>query len=1496
MFVDEDLIDHLETNNTVKVESLVISEWNQNDLLNIKDYGNYRYRPESSSVVYRNLNPVYDENDNGNFYTNALESHSISKYRTDDPAEPLIFLTREQERELYYSLKDCFNPFRPRSGINKMLYLEGKYVDSIRSARRPRYYFSSRQDQFKYWTSYRKENGIEYGISSQSPKSTVTDIGYQINDAAPFIVYKNEVSANRIVIKMQTNLSDSDVLGIDRSPVVGSTMRQENEIINDPLSDRNNSSIPKRWRIQYLDQDNNWVDAAVFDENSKRKDGTEVVKWDGYVELYYGVKVPEEYRDSFRFVNYISSSVQLPLVANDGESYIVGSSLEDAGDLYIWNLENYEWDVKNVSYGFSLLEDDDTKRIGLVSKIVDPTYFIDNGKTIYREFSFINGLRVVVDTMTAKQKPFDLIEMSPRLKVDLTDYVINFEVMKNIAATDYTLPVGGIVASTGNISLSNHDLAFLEHNAYNKELKTGSIISGILKPHVKFDFYETILDVNGYDKFVPLKTLYSEDSMFGTSGMEDVSLNLRDAFFILETSDAAQIFLQNCTLTMAVALLLDNIGFSNYIFKGIDSANDPIIPFFFVEPDASVADILQKLAQSTQTAMFFDEYNNFVIMPKEYLMPSSKVRDDNAAISERLVTLYGQKTGTKLPNIESISSVETAIVNDGQINYTTRYIERDVSKLEQAQLDLESRTYGYKSSILWEAGDQDELRTINQPTGKQGYQLGAVTLNATLSDSVPYVQNNTIKNNIIDVGESQIWLPRFQGYLYANGEIIRYDAQEYTVSGVGNVWITNNNEYQKYFSKLPFNGKIFPTGNLRIYVEPFYEEQPSADLSDLEIGVIYKNGQVKSHGRGQFGTEVVTHHAGLNSYWEDSTNRRSFRMDSSYLFSTKATESIEYPPIVSASPTLPLGSDESSLSNTRVSNKVANFMKKVVRSENIKSTLNQTQSPTVQLSALLFEGPSPIPAVPPTGLENTGPRDIVSYIYKDLTNDYKHVGTRMRIVGKRIDDSTQSIQGATEYYKSVTKSGATSLAGGSGGIGYFIDKNTNSGYYFEICALTKDFLDLFKDDKINAEQILDNIIFYKVLPRTMESTYVNSASVTVTNTGKENIAVPVKLWGAEASILVDSGMFVGMDRLAAQDKPTVYDLGIEHQIIGNSVRFYLYLNNSLIATVTDNNPLDSIMSNPSFTTCLFVRGSTTCMFENIYALKSSVDQRQNVSIISSTDSNGNESSKSLVSTIANNEISLSEALRKYALSSIVQSTYLSSIGTEKPSEYKIYFEEFGTILRECAYFNIKYDQAYPALKSKIIPPFNAEKTYVISGFAPNAYGAEFLIFNSTDKAIDLGDSSANKIMIAGITFTQNISNVLKVDDYFKQVSNLSDPFIKDTVIKSPERADKVYQDIKNSRSIYGVKTFSLDSPYIQNEDSAMDVMSWIIDKTVKPRKVLELDTFGTPHLQLGDIVKINYTLPDDIKYIDENKRFVVISIRYKRDTSGIGNSIRLVEV
>ena len=262
MFQDEDLQDYIKTNNTLSIESFVVAEWNLNDLENVANYGNYRYRPTSASVQFRTVPNSFDPNDVGNYYTGGLDSTKASEFLTDKDDALIKFIEPEKNRELLFSLKECFQPFRPRSGINKLMWFNNKYIDNIRSARRPRYYMASRDDEFKYWSSYRKEENTELGLSSTIQSNNV---GHPIEDAVPFVVYNNPVPANRVVVKMQTNLAETS-RGEIRTP--------DGETITDPLANRDKSSIPKRWAIQYLDSQNNWVEAAAFDENSTRIDGS----------------------------------------------------------------------------------------------------------------------------------------------------------------------------------------------------------------------------------------------------------------------------------------------------------------------------------------------------------------------------------------------------------------------------------------------------------------------------------------------------------------------------------------------------------------------------------------------------------------------------------------------------------------------------------------------------------------------------------------------------------------------------------------------------------------------------------------------------------------------------------------------------------------------------------------------------------------------------------------------------------------------------------------------------------------------------------------------------------------------------------------------------------------------------------------------------------------------------------------------------------------------
>jgi hypothetical protein len=293
------------------------------------------------------------------------------------------------------------------------------------------------------------------------------------------------------------------------------------------------------------------------------------------------------------------------------------------------------------------------------------------------------------------------------------------------------------------------------------------------------------------------------------------------------------------------------------------------------------------------------------------------------------------------------------------------------------------------------------------------------------------------------------------------------------------------------------------------------------------------------------------------------------------------------------------------------------------------------------------------------------------------------------------------------------------------------------------------------------------------------------------------------------------------------------------------------------------------------------------MFENVYALGKNYA------------SNAVFDTKTPIAAIfgdENNEVNASEALNRYAMSGAIQKTYLSGINPNGVPNYDIYFEEFGSIMRECAYFNIKYDRAYPALYAKIAPTFNRLKGYTVSGFTADSYGAEFLIFNNTDTILNLDETTGNYLRIQGVTFTQDTTTTITVDDYLKRRGNLSDPELKgSTIIESPYTALEQYDKIKTSRLLYGKNEFSLKSDYIQDQDSAEDLLEWLIDKNLEPRKLIGVNIFPTPIIQLGDVVFVSYLAGGSV-LIDEDSRFLVYSINYGRSSEGPTMTVYLSEI
>jgi hypothetical protein len=1561
MFKNEKLQEHLETSSVIKINSAVIAEWNMNIAENISRVGNYRYRPnDPESPEFNFITQSFSENDEVNrFYTDATDADVLVDGGVENDGTPIAFVSKKEKEKLLFSLEDCFGRFRPRSGINKLRYFDNRFTHfaNTEMTRRPRYYISDKEDVFKYWTSYRTEDGTERGIANIN----LNDQNF-IQDAAPFVVYKKPVPANRIVVKMQTGVGD-----IDLGPFITADSFTE-----DPFFGKQNQTTPINWKIQILDESDSWVDAATFDSNSVRKDGTEVIQENGYVELQYGLIVPEVYERGFEIVSTYSSQNLLPDPENlpNGTAYLIKENEDDPGLVFVvlnnadMSFGFYEFFL--AQYGWKLENEDVASSTSFVYELTSPPSFIDRstGARTFREFSYVKGLRVVVETMNVFDSTFDLIELSPRLSVNISDKVSKFSLSKTASDLGLAgLPVGQLLASVGTLDIFDYDQSFFPENKK-------SIISQYTSKNIQFRFYEIVKEVSGEDFYVPIKTMYSEGFPTQSSNDRQVGIQLRDLFFYFESLTAPQIFITGVSVSSAVATLLDSIGFSNYTFFRNPGESEDIIPYFFVEPDKTIALVLQDIATSTQSAMFFDEFNNFIVASRNYILPNEEERETDMILRgsqdfQKENSLKNAKSQDKLANIVDVSFESNEIFNAGSIVYSTRSIQRSYGSIRQASLIDVEKTWIYKPVLLWEVDANEATKPINDEVEDQSaFALTAIPLNSDLSDKPPSVVNGKIINNIMDLGDGVYWTARYNGYFYANGEIIKYDAIQFSIPGLSdidqdnpnvegdNVWITNVKEYQKYFAKLPFNGKIYPTGLVRIYSEPNF--QVVGGVTRL------KNGPVAKHGRSQFGTGTlvlkeneqtgiktliaspVFHHAGLSEYWSDSNNWRGCSMDFKYMFneevrrlkyqdvSVKSNEEFavlnvpnattarvgnivtrialdDDQPVTNIIPqktivtsidieenTITLSKALTNLDDqeffdvflidqapetevgpagvgllTYKNASVSGLIKNIFRNQFLEETSNRLTYPaTVQSSALVIKG---------NVIDTTDrPTDFLTYIPKKLDDRFKHFGTRVRIIGKIENNEFrgQTAEGSSAYFTNQNSlpGQAPSLSGGSGGIAIMVNPETNNGYYFEIAALSENDLDSYSVQNDTGAFDVNNIFFYKI----------SKNKDAVLGSSK---AIPKKLFGGVGAIRVDDGLFTGQSRLSADESVTVYDLAVEYEDVEGIRNFYLYVNNVLVGIAQDDDPLPIVNS-----MAVFVRGNAKLMFENIYALAENYSQNTAFSI-----------DAPINSSFGNIDLNANSSFTRYAVSGLIQSTYLSGVSALEPPKYKIYFEEFGTIMREASYFDVRYDKAYPALSAQISPTFSRVKGFTVAGFTASAYGAEFLVFNHTDTVLNLDSTSGNYLRIQGVTFTQQSQNELTVDDYFQKKSSSSNLiFTEEGAVESPIDAKKNYIDIKLSRLTQGQKDFSIDAPYIQNQDTADDLMKWLVEKIMKPRKSVGLQVFGLPTLQLGDIVEIDYASDISENGFNEisarGKRFVVYNMEYIRAEKEIQSRVFLSEV
>lgn len=167
-----------------------------------------------------------------------------------------------------------------------------------------------------------------------------------------------------------------------------------------------------------------------------------------------------------------------------------------------------------------------------------------------------------------------------------------------------------------------------------------------------------------------------------------------------------------------------------------------------------------------------------------------------------------------------------------------------------------------------------------------------------------------------------------------------------------------------------------------------------------------------------------------------------------------------------------------------------------------------------------------------------------------------------------------------------------------------------------------------------------------------------------------------------------------------------------------------------------------------------------------------------------------------------------------------------------------FFEEFGTTARELKQIKIKY-QDRPS--EPLFATVGINKLAAILGQRLTSYGAEIFVVNNSGMMIPLADGNLYSFGVVGNAITQS--------DAYEYTSNI----LGENTVPEP---------------------VVFETAWIQREDDAKSLATWIQTQWSKQQRVIEMEVFSNPLISVGDIITINYPKND----LDGTQKFVVTRV------------------
>ena len=217
-----------------------------------------------------------------------------------------------------------------------------------------------------------------------------------------------------------------------------------------------------------------------------------------------------------------------------------------------------------------------------------------------------------------------LVEVSPRLEIDLSDYTMQVDINKSLDSKTSTVPISSINTDDASIILSaipislNNSLVPLFSSQSNLAI---NVLSSMLRKNIKFyiswnliaNFDPANKVLTSVNKYVPGGVFYSDT--WDETDVKTVKIQCFDATRYLQTMPAPDYVANLKSVFEVITNILDLAGYTDYdydsLYKVCNNNSTPLdLAYYYCNSkDTTIYDALSQIFIANQIGAYIDEYN-----------------------------------------------------------------------------------------------------------------------------------------------------------------------------------------------------------------------------------------------------------------------------------------------------------------------------------------------------------------------------------------------------------------------------------------------------------------------------------------------------------------------------------------------------------------------------------------------------------------------------------------------------------------------------------------------------------------------------------------------------------------------------------------------------------------------------------------------------------------------------------------------------------------------